>query len=216
VPHNHEKYPHVARSIAVTGGTLGVLGNPVQAFARDFGPEVGTTLWVQDLTLPIVAANPDTNVELIMGGGYGNGSLIVSNLGPSEALKYRVTRQATLTLRSTQDTTIYLWTTYDKDDEVSPPISQFLTVTGAVFTPIPPNVGFAPNYRRWLTINASGRYDIEVRNAAGILRYSYLGITPTPSIVPFQIPQAHRIGIRPINPATTITVVATWNEKSTG
>lgn len=216
MPHdNRDTFPHVARTVAVTGGPLGVLGPPVQAFSRDFSPTVGTTLWVQDLTRPTAVDNPDTVVTLLMGGGFGAGSLIISSLGPNEALKFRVTRQANLSLATTFDTNIYLWTSYDKDPESNPPITQFLTgVTGAIFVPVPPNVGFAPNYRRWLTLNVSGRYDIEVRDARGAVRYTYIGITPP--AIPFQMPQAHRVGIRPNNPANTLNIVSTWTEKSTG
>lgn len=215
-----EKYPHIGRTIAVPGAPVAANGNSVLAFARDFGPSVGVTLWIQDTSVPVAlpAPNPVVTCTLQLSGGYGVGSQIITELGPGCGVKYRVTRQANLSLQQLQSpagivrpaSNVYLWTTYDTDEQPCPPVTAgALAIVGPAFTPIGPNNGFAPPYRNWLTIDASGNYDLEIRSADGALQYTYLNIVPPGGA--FLVPMGHQIGIRPN--AGNINIVTTWTEK---
>ena len=190
-----------------------------QVCGEDFGYSDSTTLHCQNFSDAAVGfAVVNLRCEIL--GGFNAGSVINTQISPGEATKYRVSGRVKVDATAIgNDCQFGIWSDTPVETHPVPPITgQIIPAAAGVYSPVPPNNGFAPSYRRYFWIQAQNNtnYDLKIEDIAGGNIIEFLNLAPNPTVFNFYpqiLPTSHRLMIRP-NAGLNQNFLITWTDKT--
>jgi hypothetical protein len=215
------KIPSYARRVPLLGPIGGTL-QPQTILEGNWPEEKTVTINIQNFSLPTAPVLVNINTE-VQAGYVGEGALVQTAIGPLEAIRFRVS--GSMRVRATAqnaNTDIAFWTDTVETLAKQPPIaSQQSGIAGGVYTPVGPNSGWAPAFKRYFQLYClnSVNYDLKFEDFTGANIVEYLGLGVAGSNndfinFPKILPPGFRVLVR--SAAGPFTILSTWTEFNYG